>query len=125
MKNRIEVIDWTLVTEEMHAKGFSIIPNLLGHGACDALAGLFEQPDLYRKTVVMERYRFGLGEYKYFHYPLPNLLQTFRESIYPHLVPIANLWMEVLKTGINYPPSLPGLHALCREQNQVKPTVLI
>lgn len=73
----------------------------------------------------MEWYRFGLGEYKYFDYPLPDMLQTIREHIYPHLVSVANLWMEVLKTGIKYPSSLSELHALCQNQNQLKPTVLI
>ncbi len=34
----------------------------------------------------MERHRFGIGSYKYWDYPLPDLVQILREEIYPRLV---------------------------------------
>ena len=125
MKGKIESLDWTVVSDKMNDKGYALISNLLTNEQCNSLSQLYEQPTLYRKTVSMERYRFGMGEYKYFEYPLPDLLQTIRENIYPHLAPIANLWMKVLKIGNEYPATLPELHSLCLEQNQAKPTVLI
>lgn len=125
MKNKISNLDWAQLTEEMHNKGHALIPNLLAEPQCRELIQLYDQPDIYRKTVTMERHRFGKGEYKYFDYPLPDLLQTIRENIYPHLASIANKWMTVLKTGIHYPDSLQDLHVLCKEQGQIKPTVLI
>ena len=73
----------------------------------------------------MERYRFGLGEYKYFDYPLPSIIQTLREEIYPKLAPIANLWMKVLKVEKRFPDSFDELQAQCHANNQLKPTPLI
>lgn len=125
MKNKISNLDWQQLTEEMHDKGHAILPNLLTEPQCDELVQLYDKADIYRKTVTMERHRFGKGEYKYFEYPLPNLLQTIRQEIYPHLVPIANSWMGVLKAGISYPSSLEDLHSRCNEKEQKKPTVLI
>jgi hypothetical protein len=86
---------------------------------------LYDNPKGYRKTVVMERYRFGLGEYKYFDYPLPELVQAIRENIYPKLTPIANLWMKVLKIDKIFPKTLRELLALCHSNDQLKPTPLI
>ncbi len=85
----------------------------------------YKEPDLYRKTIVMERYRFGLGEYKYFKYPLPGLIQDIRQTIYTKLTGVANTWMKVLNIDQHYPPTLAALHELCRQHGQVNPTVLI
>lgn len=123
--NKIASLDWPKITEEMHSKGYAMLSSILDRSECEELEGLYDQPDIYRKTVVMERHRFGKGEYKYFQYPLPKPLQSIRESMYKHLAPIANSWMKVLKTGIDYPSSLKELHTECQAQNQVKPTVLI
>lgn len=73
----------------------------------------------------MERYRFGLGEYKYFDYPLPKIIQTLRETIYPKLSPIANLWMKVLNIDKIFPEIFEELQSLCHQNNQLKPTPLI
>lgn len=73
----------------------------------------------------MERYRFGLGEYKYFNYPLPDLIQTIRKTIYPSLAPIANYWMKVLNIDTKFPDTFQELQARCHANNQLKPTVLI
>lgn len=72
----------------------------------------------------MERYRFGIGEYKYFKYPLPHLIQTIRITVYPKLVPIANTWMSVLNLKRYFPEEFEELR-LCHQNNQTKPTVLI
>ena len=73
----------------------------------------------------MERYRFGLGEYKYFNYPLPNLIQNIRENIYPKLAPIANAWMKVLNIHKIFPNTHQELLKQCNDNNQTKATVLI
>ena len=118
-------IDWTAIAESMNNKGFAVIPDFLNHEACDQLVNDYNQPELYRKTVVMERYRFGLGEYKYFNYPLPGLIQSIRESVYPSLVPIANGWMKDLKMETQFPGTLAELQELCHSNGQTKPTPLI
>lgn len=125
VKEKIASIDWQNIVEEMHAKGFAIIPKLLTNEQCTELIRSYNNPHSYRKTVVMERYRFGLGEYKYFNYPLPNLIQSIRESIYPKLAPIANAWMKVLNIATLFPDALQDLLKQCNENNQTKATVLI
>lgn len=123
--SRIESIDWGTVTESMHESGYVVIPRFLENTECEELKREYSNPDIYRKTVVMERYRFGLGEYKYFNYPLPAVIQQIRESIYPKLVPAANSWMSVLKIDTRFPDTLQDLHLLCKANGQLKPTPLI
>lgn len=123
--DRISGIDWQIITEEMHEKGFAIMPKLLTSDQCTELINDYNKPNAYRKTVVMERYRFGLGEYKYFDYPLSNLIQSIRESIYPKLAPIANAWMKVLNIDTVFPNTHQQLLEQCNANNQKKATVLI
>jgi uncharacterized protein len=122
---QIENIDWQKITEEMHEKGFAIIPDLLTNDQCEELKSEYSNQDLYRKTVVMERYRFGLGEYKYFNYPLPKLIQSIRTNMYPKLAPIANAWFKALNIDKIFPGTHQELLQQCHENNQLKATVLI
>lgn len=113
------------ITEDMHSKGYSIVPGFLTHDECDHLKTGYDDDSLYRKTVVMERYRFGLGEYKYFNYPLPELINTVREHLYPTLSVIANAWMNALNINTAFPKTLHELQALCHANGQLKATPLI
>jgi len=123
--DKINAIDWQQVSLEMHDKGYVIVPDFLSEPQCQQLIQQYGNVDGYRKTVVMERYRFGLGEYKYFDYPLPELIQTIRESVYPKLAPIANSWMSALKIGRQFSDTLQGLQTECHTNQQLKPTALI
>lgn len=123
--SKLETIDWEAFAETMHEKGYTIIPNMLSAIQCEELKNEYENPFLYRKTVVMERYRFGLGEYKYFKYPLPNLISEIRTAIYPKLAPIVNLWFKVLNIRTEFPETHEEMLEKCRENDQLKPTVLI
>lgn len=125
MKEKIASLDWENIAESMHEKGFSIIPNLLDNEQCEILKAEYSNPGLYRKTVVMERYRFGLGEYKYFNYPLPDLIQTIRTSVYPKLSLIANTWMKALNINTIFPETHEKLLEQCHANNQLRATVLI
>lgn len=125
LQESINKVDWPAIAESMHTKGYALLPALLNKEDCERLIADYTDDTLYRKTITMERYRFGLGEYKYFQYPLPPLIQAIREQVYPKLAPIANTWMEVLKIDRPFPPTLAALHELCATYQQVKPTVLI
>lgn len=125
ISDRIKDINWPSVGESLNQKGFARVEKFLTPNECTDSIASYHQPNLYRKTITMERYRFGLGEYKYFNYPLPSLIQSMRESIYPNLAPVANGWMQMLSIDKKFPYTLSELHAQCREQNQIKPTVLI
>ncbi|MCF8325263.1 MAG: 2OG-Fe(II) oxygenase [Leadbetterella sp.] len=123
--SKLETIDWLTFSKNMHEKGYEIIPNLLTETQCQQLKNDYNNPNLYRKTVVMERYRFGRGEYKYFKYPLPVLISDIRTLIYPKLAPIANLWFKVLNIRTEFPETHEEMLEECRKNNQLKPTVLI
>jgi hypothetical protein len=125
LKERIELLDWSRLTGDMNEKGYASASNVLTDAECDELIHQYNNGALYRKTINMERYRFGLGEYKYFQYPLPGLIQQLREGVYPKLAPIANNWMRVLNIDTHYPGSLNDLLELCHLQNQNRPTPLI
>ena len=111
--------------QDLNNKGFAIIKNVLSKAECDQLIQDYNADDRYRKTITMERYRFGLGEYKYFRYPLPDLINNIRETVYPQLVPVANLWMALLNIDTRYPPTHPELKAICHDKGQIRPAILI
>jgi len=121
----IQTLDWEGATVSLNEYGYALLPGVLDAAECGRLIDSYKDETLYRKTITMERYRFGKGEYKYFTYPLPSLIQSIRETVYPRLVPIANSWMKALSNPRVFPSDLPGLHRQCRAHGQDKPTVLI
>ena len=119
------MLDRQQIAGDMHEKGYALVKEVLPREVCGQFVADYDNPGIYRKTVVMERHRFGLGEYKYFDYPLPELIQAARESIFPLLTPIANDWMKSLRIDIRFPASFEEFRDRCHEQGQVKPTPLI
>ena len=125
MHEKIAATDWQRVIEEINEKGYVMVSQFLPVQSCKELIGKYGDSDLYRKTITMERHHFGLGEYKYFKYPLPDIIQTVRREVYPKLVPIANAWMKMLNIERQFPDTFDKLQRLCHDNNQTKPTVLI
>jgi hypothetical protein len=118
-------LNWPLIQDSLHSNGYALVSNVLEPAQCSELIQQYDTKSLYRKTIVMERYRFGLGEYKYLSYPLPHFVQHLRESFYPNLAPVANKWMQVLNIPKQYPEHFNEFREQCHEQGQTKPTVLI
>jgi len=125
MEQKFRELDWDKISGQLNEHGYALVKQVITTGECDQLAKRYDQNELYRKTINMERYRFGLGEYKYFNYPLPDSIQTLRKAIYPKLAPIANTWMNMLDMKRRFPDKFDELQRLCHENNQTKPTVLI
>lgn len=125
VEERLAATDWQQAAETLHARGFVVLPKFLQDNECYDLINNYSNAALYRKTVVMERYRFGLGEYHYFSYPLPDLIQQIREKLYPRLVPVANLWMNALGISRQFPARHHELLEHCRVHGQSLPTALI
>jgi len=125
MQQRIDQFDWQGIAGRMNDTGYAILQNVLTDAECNALKAQYDNNALYRKTIVMERYRFGLGEYKYFSYPLPPVIEQLRQIIYPRLAPVANKWMEILGIENRFPAIHADLLELCHAHNQTRPTPLI
>src|SRR5580698_923429 len=124
LKERIDLSDWARITEDMNSKGYAVAANILTGEECDALIGQYDDTALYRKTIIMEHHAYGLGEYKYFLYPLPGVVQQLRENVYPKLAPTANSWMNVLNIEKQFPSNLSALLELCHSHGQLRPTPL-
>jgi hypothetical protein len=112
------------VEGDLDAQGFAVLPGLLRADECRALVALYETDELFRNRVVMERHAFGRGEYKYFAYPLPPLVESLRVSLYASLVPTANRWTAPLGEA-TYPDSLDAFLGRCRHAGQERPTPLL
>src|ERR1700761_9362247 len=115
--------------DEIHASlnqsGFAVLPRVLTRAQCDALTGLYDDDAHFRSRVVMARHGYGKGEYKYFSYPLPPLINEFRTALYPPLAKIANDWMAAIKSDLRYPPAHAAFLKRCHDAGQTRPTPLL
>lgn len=118
-------MNWSHITHDLNEKGFSIIPSVLLPEECNHLSGLYADHELYRNTIDMKRYRFGMGEYRYFNYPLPPVIQVLREEFYRPLSRIANEWMRNLVIEKQFPETHQELIEQCRVHDQHRPTPLL
>lgn len=124
-EQRLETYDWSSVREHLDAHGWSTLPALLGADECGATAAWFAEDDRFRSHIVMARHGFGRGEYKYFDYPLPDLVSRLRTALYRRLAPLANRWNETLGSPVRYPPEHAAWIAQCHEAGQTRPTPLL
>lgn len=122
---RIEGSDWTSIESSLDDHGSAVIGGLLTPAECTMIAGLYAHEEHFRSHVRMARHGFGRGEYRYFKYPLPDLVADLRTALYERLSPIANAWQERLGIASRYP----GRHAeyieRCHAAGQVRPTPLL
>lgn len=122
---RIARCDWPDVVTSLHTKGYAVMPSVVTKDECDGLIASYDVDTLYRKTVKMERHRFGIGEYRYFRYPLPGIVAELRTAIYPRIAPVANAWMDMLRIDTVYPADHATFLASCHDRGQSLPTPLI
>ncbi|WCK55032.1 2OG-Fe(II) oxygenase [Aneurinibacillus sp. Ricciae_BoGa-3] len=125
LAQRMAALDWTSLQHTLHEQGYALIPTLLDADQCSEIIQTYEEESLFRNTVDMARYRFGIGEYKYYQAPLPDLLQQLREGFYPELAETANHWLEQLGRDAVYPASLSQFLDQCHQQGQLRSTPLI
>lgn len=117
--------DWHALECSLTEYGNAIVPGLLTAAQCEALAAGYDREQDYRSRIAMARHGFGRGEYKYFAYPLPALLNELRHLLYPHLATIANRWGRQLNMNAHYPPALDMFLNRCHAAGQTRPTPLI
>jgi hypothetical protein len=122
---RIEALGWLEIDAKLEASGCTLAGQVLTHAQCNALIALYEDDARFRKRVVMERHRFGRGDYAYLAHPLPEIVSELRRALYPRLAPIANRWAEALQRPERYPAQLDDFLERCHRAGQTKPTPLL
>ena len=125
IEERIALHDWTKIHGELDEQGCAVMPGLLGVEECRRIAALYPDERRFRSHVRMARHGFGRGEYRYFGYPLPELVASLRSALYPRLVPIANSWNERMGMARRYPPVHAEFLGECAASGQSRPTPLL
>lgn len=125
VRERSERLEWDRIRRTIDEQGYATVEGLLSGEECAAIIDLYGDERRFRSRIDMARLRFGVGEYKYFAYPLPPLVQELRRSLYSKLVALANRWRGALGEGDPLPLEVDDFLAICRRHGQTKPTPLI
>ena len=127
---RVQSLDWQQMHDELNAYGCARLEGVLTGDECDALVRLYPDDGAharqrFRSRVVMARHGFGRGEYKYFSYPLPRLVEALRTELYRRLAPVANQWNDVMGIAVRFPGEHADFIARCHQAGQLRPTPLL
>jgi len=122
---RLNALDWRRVSQELDDQGSVVLEQLASADECRALAAMYLKDEFFRSRVVMGRHGFGRGEYKYFSYPLPDVIAELRTSLYPRLAAVANRWNTAMGIEIRYPEKHAEFIRRCHDAGQVRPTPLL
>jgi uncharacterized protein len=125
IRERVTALDWNAIASDLDAYGCATTGPLLAPQECAALAQSYPADGLFRSRVIMARHGFGRGEYKYFAYPLPDLVAALRGALYPRLAALANRWNEAMGVEVAYPGEHAAYLKRCRDAGQAKPTPLL
>jgi hypothetical protein len=117
--------DWTSVSAALESEGWAVLSRVLSPDQCEGIARLYDDDAHFRSRVVMARHGFGRGEYKYFDYPLPPLIEAMRAGIYPHLTGLANAWNDRLSLEVRFPERHAQFLQRCHRSGQKLPTPLL
>jgi uncharacterized protein len=124
-RDRISCYDWAMIESDLSSYGASVLENLLTKQECEWIAALYSEEVHFRSHIVMARHGFGKGEYRYFKYPLPGLIEELRTSLYSRLAPIANQWNERMGEATGYPAEHSEFLKRCHDRGQLRPTPLL
>lgn len=122
---RVAALDWTAVASDLDAHSCATTGPLLTGDECATLAQSYAEETAFRSRIVMARHGFGRGEYKYFAYPLPNIIAELRGSLYPPLAEVANGWNAAMGLDVRYPADHAAYLKGCHKAGQNKPTPLL
>jgi uncharacterized protein len=122
---RVAAVDWAGASTDLDAHGWAMVDSLLTPQECRAIAGLYDDAGRFRSHVVMARHGFGRGEYKYFAYPLPEIVAELRTALYPRLAPIANRWNVSMGIAVRFPEAHAAFLERCHRAGQTRPTPLL
>lgn len=123
--DRINGYPWATLSQNINESGYLLLPNFLKKDECQNMIQLYQNHELFRKKVIMGRHGFGRGEYKYFTYPLPSIMNELRTALYPHLAKISNSWNDKLNLDYRYPTNHQDFLNQCKTAGQTKATPLM
>jgi hypothetical protein len=122
---RLAALPWAAVAGALDARGYATFGPILDAEECRQLTDLYAQGERFRSRVIMQRHAFGRGEYQYFAYPLPEMVEALRQAVYPGLAPVANRWNTALGREAIFPDQLDDYLARCHAAGQARPTPLL
>jgi hypothetical protein len=122
---RVAKYDWKDLAKELSGYGCGVIEKVLSPQECRQIAGLYPEEGHFRSQVAMARHGFGKGEYRYFRYPLPDLLGGLRTALYRRLADVANDWNGRMGIDERYPTEHVAFLDQCHEAGQTRPTPLL
>jgi len=122
---RVATYDWQALAGELDSYGCAVLPKLLSPAECRIIAALYPDESQFRSHIHMARHGFGKGEYRYFKYPLPDLLGGLRTALYPRLAGVANEWNRRMGIDERYPGDHASFLNRCRDAGQTRPTPLL
>jgi uncharacterized protein len=125
ISQRIANLEWDSLRESLWELGYAQTDSVLTAPECAELVSLYSSDTRFRSHIIMSRYRFGRGDYKYLNYPLPPLVQELRENTYPQLAPLANEWNKALRIPAKFPLEHSKFLALCKKDGQTRATPLL
>ena len=125
LETRIAALDWEAMYADLDAEGWALLPALLTPEECRDIAALYGPHPHFRSLVVMARHGFGRGEYRYFAYPLPDMVAALRSALYPRLAPLANQWAGRLGIATRFPETHDDFLERCHAAGQTRPTPLL
>ena len=123
--DRLSELDWPVLHQSLWERGYALTSPVLTAGECEQLVSLYPDDSNFRSHIIMSRYRFGQGDYKYFNYPLPDLIQELREQSYFYLAPLANEWNQVMGLTDKFPLQHSDFLARCKKNGQSRATPLL
>ena len=125
IRDRVNALDWAQLDDSLTRYGYAKTTPILAEEDCRAVIDSYRDENRFRSHIDMARFRFGEGDYKYFSYPLPSLVEELRSAFYPHLAPIANRWWSELGERARFPATLDALLSKCHANGQQRPTPLL
>jgi hypothetical protein len=126
LAGRVDGLEWNTLAQLLTQRGFAVTAPILSKAECNSLVALYGDASRFRSHIIMERYRFGVGDYKYFAHPLLELITDLRTAVYPHLAEVANHWAELLgEKRRPYPLDHEAFLKICHKAGQTKPTPLM
>ena len=124
-QSRVDSADWDAITAEVNDFGGALLPRLITKAEADEIRSLYPDDNLFRSTIDMARYRFGEGEYRYFHQPYPEPIEALKQALYPRLLPIARDWWSKLGRTAPWPDTLDDWLDMCHAAGQKKSTAIL